>query len=1234
VTANGAAALPDLERELSRLKDFQRRTVDYVFRRLYRDDPPTTRFLIADEVGLGKTLVARGIVARALHHLHRKGIDRIDVVYVCSNQDIARQNLHRLNVTGREEIALPTRLTLLPTQIHDLDARHVNLVSLTPGTSLETTKSRQGRKEERVLLFKLLADRPEISRGGLRNLLQATVHRENWERYLGRKMRIDDTLARDFLDELRADAELWEDLVRTARDFRWRTDRTRIPPELNDRRYCVIGRVRGLMAEVCVEALEPDLIILDEFQRFRDLLDGDTEAAGLTRQLLNYQEGPGHRARVLLLSATPYRMLSLYGDEEDHHEDFLRTCRFLFGGSEAEEDALKRDLRRYRRSLYRLGRREEDSADPDPGRRPERAADEARRRVQERLRSVMVRTERAAGTGSRDAMLEERTLNGRLEPADLDQARALDQVATSVEAHDPIEYWKSAPYLLNAMRGYQLKERVAEARDDPPPDLVDALARSEAHLLDPEDLERYRELDPGNARLRALLADTIEAGQWKLLWMPPSLPYLEPSGPFAQAGDTTKALVFSKWRVVPEAIAALLSYGAERRMLSGRSDVAAYSELHDGASRPLEFTIREGRPSGMNPLMLLYPSPALAEAGDPLRLAAEQGGGRLDRQTALEEVGGRIRRRLREAGLKLKEEGGAVPDERWYRVVLARLDAHRHPEMEGWAASSGGWRSAGDGFGEGFPAHVEQFARGFGDDRTLGFAPDDVARVLAELALASPAVCAYRALRRVSGVEDPTDPELLARSVQVADGFRTLLHRPETVAFLQSREGDVRYWERALKYGLEGNLQAVLDEYAHVLRDSLGLVDAPSSTTIQEVADEMTGALTLGAGRIHLDEVRARQDRIDIERFRVRSRFAVRFGHLRNERGETVARRGGVRDAFNSPFRPFVLATTSIGQEGLDFHTYCHAVYHWNLPGNPVDLEQREGRIHRYKGHAIRKNLADNFGLGPVAGREPPGDGRRPRDASASADRRDPWRHLFRRAADERPEDVDDLVPYWVYDEGDVRVERRVPMLPFSRETSRLGRLKSSLAVYRMVFGQPRQEDLLAYLRQSTDGDEEAARELTRYRISLAPPEVEVEQKPIRGASTSAPAGKGRETADERRPATSAELVDAIVRDVQSFAPRHRPREKDKYIGFEVDGSTDYFVVLKPREYGLRIDARLQEDARIVARLKEAGFNVYPFRPYTGGPGVYPIKVTPARYAEDRELVQELLWTAYKTRTR
>ena len=89
-----------------RLKDFQQATVDYVFRRLYDDADPATRFLVADEVGLGKTLCARGLIARTIEHLQQEGVRRIDVVYVCSNVDIARQNIERLNPTYEEDFPL------------------------------------------------------------------------------------------------------------------------------------------------------------------------------------------------------------------------------------------------------------------------------------------------------------------------------------------------------------------------------------------------------------------------------------------------------------------------------------------------------------------------------------------------------------------------------------------------------------------------------------------------------------------------------------------------------------------------------------------------------------------------------------------------------------------------------------------------------------------------------------------------------------------------------------------------------------------------------------------------------------------------------------------------------------------------------------------------------------------------------------------------------------------------
>lgn len=44
----------------------------------------------------------------------------------------------------------------------------------------------------------------------------------------------------------------------------------------------------------------------------------------------------------------------------------------------------------------------------------------------------------------------------------------------------------------------------------------------------------------------------------------------------------------------------------------------------------------------------------------------------------------------------------------------------------------------------------------------------------------------------------------------------------------------------------------------------------------------------------------------------MRGRFAMRFGDGKNDGGAEPTRADRVRSAFNSPFWPFVLATTSI----------------------------------------------------------------------------------------------------------------------------------------------------------------------------------------------------------------------------------------------------------------------------------------------------------------------------------
>jgi hypothetical protein len=60
-------------------------------------------------------------------------------------------------------------------------------------------------------------------------------------------------------------------------------------------------------------------------------------------------------------------------------------------------------------------------------------------------------------------------------------------------------------------------------------------------------------------------------------------------------------------------------------------------------------------------------------------------------------------------------------------------------------------------------------------------------------------------------------------------------------------------------------------------------------------------------------------------------------------------------------------------------------------------------------------------------------------------------------------------------------------MHALSRDERRYDDLRRSLAVYRMVFGQPRQEELLAYLEDRLTPEQVAAAN-DSWRIDLSPP--------------------------------------------------------------------------------------------------------------------------------------------------
>lgn len=495
----------DVEAVLADLKDFQRRTARWTFERMFAEQDPAIRFLVADEVGLGKTHVARGVVAQVIDHLRRTGDARHDIVYICSNGAIARQNLRKLVPEGIEPLEEIERLTMLPlANLNHGDGRQtgVNLLAITPGTSLKFGRS-TGRFRERCLAYAFLRAswgasvmnapaRRIFWHGAWSNDPDQRLRREE-QRYRPRiqgSLREFDALLAKFERSRRADGrpalrELFDEL---AGGLAWK--RT-FPDSLQETRKELIGEVRRIMAIVGIAALQPDLVILDEFQRYKDLLRRDPRnfAVELAQRLFNHTDPQtGRVTRTLLLSATPYRMYTTGdGVDDDHYEDFFDTCSFLF------EDPVRVDRLRDQFGALRLALTSTESLASAQG---------ICHDIGTELSAVMARTERLAATPDRDGMLLEPDTPVEVKPLDLRAYRRLGNLAEAVDHHEPTEYWKSAPYLVNFMERYKLKEAIVQSAADGRFTDGGGLDPGPG-LLNWDDVEAYEDVDPQNGRLGA-----------------------------------------------------------------------------------------------------------------------------------------------------------------------------------------------------------------------------------------------------------------------------------------------------------------------------------------------------------------------------------------------------------------------------------------------------------------------------------------------------------------------------------------------------------------------------------------------------------------------------------------------------------------------------------------------------------------------------------------------------------
>jgi hypothetical protein len=288
----------------------------------------------------------------------------------------------------------------------------------------------------------------------------------------------------------------------------------------------------------------------------------------------------------------------------------------------------------------------------------------------------MVRNERVKYTENYDAMISENRDILKLDGNEVKQFLSLKKITEKMQIRNSIEYWKSSPYLLSFMENnYKLKEKMNYFIEE---DMFSELdTEIEALSLNNEDIEEYKKIDPANARLRFILSKTIKRGGWKLIWIPPSLPYYKSTGVYSEEHleDFSKDLVFSAWKVVPRVISSVLSYAAERKMVKNYDEHPQYSIERQNRSTLLNFNISDNNYKGMPVLNLIYPFEYFATEINPLEISVNLYDGELANMwDIIEKVKINIKNRLEKLVENIEIEASSNIDERWYWLAPLILE--------------------------------------------------------------------------------------------------------------------------------------------------------------------------------------------------------------------------------------------------------------------------------------------------------------------------------------------------------------------------------------------------------------------------------------------------------------------------------------------------------------------------------------------------------------------------------
>ena len=1155
-------------KKMTKLKPFQRMTADEATK-LLKSKRGKKRVLVADEVGLGKTMIAKGVIARLIDTGTLN--DKKMVIYICSNTDIAVQNIRTLKRGMDEYIAetntpASTRLTMLYHQLQipqeDDVSGKTKLFALTPATSFKISDA-VGKRSERELIYSIMCHHPEFFDGRDKRLRRLKTvlflprkykgtykHvTAGWNRKTEKEVKKIQCIhsSRDYAKCYAQAAANWlneqakgsneQDILSFNEILTLLRDNPALGSEecydkedrqkntVRDLAIKIIRSLRIAFANIGVEKLEPGLVIMDEFQRFSDLVheeSNSTLANKLISKLLNEEDASP--VPTLLLSATPFKFYSTYAEDQLNpmasYVEFKELMDFLSGGSADFSDKWGE----YVSSLEAVANVDDEELEEAKGK-----CVKARTDIENLLRRYILRTERGS-TGELENLVrggdELSTENSNYALPAKEEILAYQTAAELFKDQQPsswlAEYSESTPFLLSFMTDYSPKKRLdnnggASSRRSLLKKATMGVANNKRLWLSYKELNDYRFMPLVQNELHSDLYGTHHHGRFselfkqvlptdipveQLLWVPPTHQcYLPPKGsPFEKVNDTfSKTIIFSSWRMSPKALSCLFSYECERRNVETlkRFKSAAAQASYFGSKNKmardqgrLVFKLedkRKGRDQDTIPniAVLTYPSVGLASIDIPNRFAP------LGTLASLDDVFLDVRKQIVAAlpqefkDTYNKRNTVKQPRYDWYLAAMMLFDdvfsdntsdktlKKLKYECQRTRATELDSEDAGESQDNALGNAVECFDRLIAirtnwEEHVSRDAPADLYDMLALIAIGSPAVCALRSFgekgQRYAGVEKAFYAFKLAYAFVKRMNNRA--HHLALRAALVKTTGKRFSWEKErpakdlLRYCCAGNFQAMLDEYVYLKKNADELDDSVHQDLIGQEKAKTIPILHRSNANYNVEVYKGRGNP---KTRRMRTHFATTF-EKGTEEDERSNRRVSVRNAFNSPFWPFVLATTSVGQEGLDFHMYCRRIVHWSVPSNPVDLEQREGRINRYDCMAVRKTLysryADRLTEEQAAGKNLCGE--------------DLWSAI----GDVAEEEVvasegknSGLLPHWGVKLGDDKntffpIERVAINYPLSRYALRYEKVLRDRELYRLVLGQPDQEILLRKLQE------------------------------------------------------------------------------------------------------------------------------------------------------------------------